>query len=287
MKIENSNVNGILIVNKPSGLTSRDVVNKVSKILGTKKIGHTGTLDPLATGVLILTIGRFTKLSEFLMSNYKTYEVKMELGYLTDTLDTEGTILERSDKNVSNDEIINTIKSFVKEYIQEVPIYSAVKINGKKLYEYARNNEKVELPKRKVEIKDITDIKIHDKEISFTCEVSKGTYIRSLVRDIGEKLDTYATMISLKRTKQGNFTINDSYTIDKIEKGNFKLLNLNDIFVDIPIINVNEKKYKKVFNGIKQEENINAEYIAYKYKNDFVALYKKYDNNNYQMYVKF
>ena len=282
-----SNINGVLIINKPTGLTSRDVVNNVSKILNTKKIGHTGTLDPLASGVLVLTIGKYTKLSEFLMSNFKTYEVKMNLGYLTDTLDTEGNIIEKSNKQVSNKEIIDTIKSFKKTYEQEVPAYSAIKINGKRLYEYARNNEKIELPKRKVIIKDIYDINVLGKEITFTCVVSKGTYIRSLVRDIGVSLGTYGTMSALNRIKQGNFDIKKAYTLNDIENGEYKLLTLEDILSDIPKIYMDDTKYKSVFNGAKQEEDCSEEYIAYKYHDDFIALYKKYGANKYRMYVKF
>lgn len=282
-----SNINGVLIINKPTGLTSRDVVNNVSKILNTKKIGHTGTLDPLASGVLVLTIGKYTKLSEFLMSNFKTYEVKMNLGYFTDTLDTEGTIIENSNKQVTEAEIIDTIKSFKKTYEQEVPAYSAIKINGKRLYEYARNNEKIELPKRKVIIKDIYDINVLGKEITFTCVVSKGTYIRSLVRDIGASLGTYGTMSALNRIKQGNFDIKRAYTLNDIENGEYKLLTLEDILSDIPKIYMDDTKYKSVFNGAKQEEDCSEEYIAYKYHDDFIALYKKYDANKYRMYVKF
>ena len=282
-----SNINGVLIINKPTGLTSRDVVNNVSKILNTKKIGHTGTLDPLASGVLVLTIGKYTKLSEFLMSNFKTYEVKMNLGYLTDTLDTEGNIIEKSNKQVSNKEIIDTIKSFKKTYEQEVPAYSAIKINGKRLYEYARNNEKIELPKRKVIIKDIYDINVLGKEITFTCVVSKGTYIRSLVRDIGVSLGTYGTMSALNRIKQGNFDIKKAYTLNDIENGEYKLLTLEDILIDIPKIDMDDTKYKSVFNGAKQREDCSEEYIAYKYHDDFIALYKKYGANKYRMYVKF
>lgn len=282
-----SNINGVLIINKPTGLTSRDVVNSVSKILNTKKIGHTGTLDPLASGVLVITIGKYTKLSEFLMSNFKTYEVKMNLSYLTDTLDTEGTIIEKSNKQVTDKEIIDTIKSFKKTYEQEVPAYSAIKINGKRLYEYARNNEKIELPKRKVIIKDISDINVLGKEITFTCVVSKGTYIRSLVRDIGASLGTYGTMSALNRIKQGNFDIKKAYTLNDIENGEYKLLTLEDILSDIPKIYMDDTKYKSVFNGAKQEEDCSEEYIAYKYHDDFIALYKKYDTNKYRMYVKF
>ena len=148
-------MNGIIIVNKEKDYTSRDVVNIISKTLGTKKVGHTGTLDPLATGVLVVTIGKCTKLTDYLTSTYKEYIADFELGYLTDTLDNTGVILKTSNIKPSKEEIIKTINNFKKEYNQQVPIYSAVKINGKKLYDYARNNIEVELPSRLVDIKEI------------------------------------------------------------------------------------------------------------------------------------
>lgn len=267
-------------------MTSRDVVNKVSKILHTKKIGHTGTLDPIATGVLILTIGKCTKLSELLTSSYKTYTVTFKLGYETDTLDYTGKTTKTSDKIVSKNEIIKVINSYVGSYLQEVPIYSAVKINGKKLYEYARNGIDVELPKREVTIKSINDISISKDIVKFICEVSKGTYIRSLVRDIGSDLGTYATMLELVRINQNNISIDESYTLDDIENGNYKILGTDKVLKDIIKIECDDEKYKKISNGVILEENNNDEYILFTYHNNIVALYKK-DNEKYRMYVKF
>ena len=148
-------MDGIIVVNKPKGITSRDVVNKACKLLNTKKIGHTGTLDPIATGVLVLCVGKATKLVEVLTKNDKEYIATVKLGILTDTLDTDGTIIEKKQASLDKNELENVLKSFIGMYNQEVPIYSAVKINGKKLYEYAREKKEVTLPKRMVEIKDI------------------------------------------------------------------------------------------------------------------------------------
>ena len=231
-------MNGIIVVNKKSGYTSRDVVNIISKILGTKKVGHTGTLDPIAEGVLIVCIGKCTKLCDYFTSNMKEYLAEFELGYETDTLDNTGNITKKSNKIVNKEEIIKVINSFKGEYNQEVPKYSAVKINGKKLYEYARNNIEVPLPTRLVNIKEIEILNINNN-IKIRCIVSKGTYIRSLIRDIGNKLGTYATMTRLIRTKQGEFDIKNSYTIEDIKNNNYKLYTISEIFNNYPKINMN------------------------------------------------
>lgn len=282
---ENSDINGILVVNKPKGLTSRDVVNRVSKVLHTKKIGHTGTLDPLATGVLILTIGRCTKLSDFLTSKYKEYDATFVLGHETDTLDTTGTTTKKSDKSVSKEEIENCIKSFEGKYLQEVPAYSAVKINGKKLYEYARSGQTVDLPRREVEV-HILEIFFHDEEIHIRVRVSKGTYIRSLIRDIGRKLGTYATMSDLCRTEQGNISLKDAYTLAEIEDGPFQILSPLEILSDIKSYTLNSEEYKKVQNGVKMKIDSDEEYIKFIYDEKLIALYRK-EEDIYRMYIKF
>ena len=281
-----SNLDGIIVVNKPKGITSRDVVNKLTKILVTKKIGHTGTLDPLAKGVLICTVGHSTKLSEFLTSTYKLYHCKFKLGFETDTLDITGTILKSSDLIVSKEKIIEVINKFKGKYIQEVPKYSAVKIDGKKLYEYARNNEQIELPKREVEIKEISNISIENDIISFDCLVSKGTYIRSLIRDIGNSLGTYATMTELIRTKQGDFSIDEAYSLEMIENGNYEILSPEKILKNIYSIECDEILYKKISNGVVQELQLDEDYILYRYKKQIIALYIKKENK-FRMYVKF
>lgn len=282
-----SNIDGILVVDKPSGMTSRDIVNEVSYLFKTKRIGHTGTLDPIASGVLVLTIGKCTKLSDYLTSKDKEYIVEFKLGYETDTLDITGMTLKTSSKKVSEKEIITVINSFVGSYEQEVPAYSAVKINGKKLYEYARNGETIELPKRVVNIYSISEISINDDLISFRVKVSKGTYIRSLVRDIGKKLGTYATMVSLRRSKQGLFSLNDACKLEDIKNDNYKLITSQELLSNELIIELDDKKYKEVSNGVQQELDIDNEYVVYTYNTQLIALYKKFDNGIYKMYIKF
>lgn len=276
-------MNGILIVNKSDGFTSRDVVNKLSKVFNTKKIGHTGTLDPIAKGVLVVVLGKYTKLCEDLTQTYKEYIATFKLGILTDTLDITGNVIDEKSCNVSEEEIRNVISNYKCVYNQEVPIYSSVKINGRKLYEYARNGEEVALPKREVDIKSIEVLEINKDIIKIKCLVSKGTYIRSLIRDIGESLNTHATMTDLIRTKQGIFDIKDSYTIEDIENGNYKLINIEDV-LDLCVIN---KEYiKEATNGVKLELDIKNKYILFKSNNEEVALYKK-DGEYFRMYVHF
>ena len=208
----------IINVCKEKNMTSRDVVNIISKHLHTKKVGHTGTLDPLATGVLIVCTNHDTKLVDILTSKNKEYIATMRLGIQTDTGDITGNIIKKASYKVTKDQIIKVLNSFLGSSTQTVPIYSAVKINGKKLYEYARNGEEVTLPTREINISSIELLDYHDDLIKFKVTVSKGTYIRSLIEDIGKTLQTVATMEDLVRTKQGNYKIEDSYTLEDIKK---------------------------------------------------------------------
>lgn len=269
--------NGLLVVNKPKGMTSRDVVNKVCRKFNTKSVGHIGTLDPLAEGVLVCLIGKYTKLANILTNHDKEYIASFKLGILTDTLDITGNVLKEGKKDFSKDEIINALNHFKGTYNQEVPIYSAAKVNGKKLYEYARNNIDVKLPSKMVNIYDIELIDIKDDIITIKCKVSKGTYIRSLIRDIGTFLDTYATMTSLVRTTLGNFNINDAYTLEDIENNNYKLLKLTD-FLDVVTKKIDsEEDYKHIKNGNVMNINTNN-YILFTYEDENIALYEPFDN---------
>ena len=279
-------MNGILVVNKEKGYTSRDVVNIVSKVLNTKKVGHTGTLDPIAEGVLVLTIGKCTKLCDFLTSNYKEYIAEFELGYETDTLDNTGKVLKTIEKQVSEEDIVNVVNSFVGIYNQEVPKYSAVKINGKKLYEYARNEEEISLPSRLVDIKNIEVIDV-GKVIKIKCMVSKGTYIRSLIRDIGVALGTYATMTSLLRTKQGMFDIRTSYKLDDIKSGIYELIKVEEVFKDYPKIILDEDGYKKVSNGCVLDNKYDDEYVLFYYQNNLVSIYISVENKKIKPFIMF
>lgn len=278
-------MNGILLVNKEKNYTSRDIVNKVGKILGTKKIGHTGTLDPLATGVLVLCIGSATKLNEILTSTYKEYEAEITLGLLTDTLDITGNVLKEESVKVNKGQLLEALNKMIGKYIQEVPIYSAVKVNGKKLYEYARNGESVELPKREVDIKKLElvgDIRYIDNKTVFNirCLVSKGTYIRALVNDIAANLNTIGVMSKLKRTKQGIFNLEDCYTLDDIEKGNYKLISVDEVLNEYPRVMVEGREEKLVSNGAIIDNSWNKDKILFIDKNNIlIALYKTYEKD--------
>ena len=195
----------LLVVNKEKNLTSRDVVNNLTKIFNTKKIGHTGTLDPIATGVLVCLFGKYTKLVDLLTSLDKEYIAEIKLGIKTDTGDITGSIIENKSFNITKDNIIKVFEKFPQKYEQTVPKYSAVKINGKKLYEYARNNIEIELPKREVSIFSLELIDFKKDIIKFKAHVSKGTYIRSLCEDIAEKLNTVGFMKELTRIKVRRF----------------------------------------------------------------------------------
>ena len=272
-------MNGIIIINKEQGLTSRDVVNKLIKILNTKKIGHTGTLDPIAKGVLVVTVGRATKLCELLTSEYKEYIATMKLGIETDTLDITGNTIKEKEYSVNIDKIKEVLNSFLGKSIQEVPKYSAIKINGKKLYEYARNNIDIEVPKREIDIKSIDLISYKEDTISFKCTVSKGTYIRSLIRDIAYKLNTVGTMTDLIRTKQGNFDIENSNTIEDIENNNYKLITYEQALNNYEIVNIDDNTYNKVKNGGIINKEFKNKTALLKYKDDIIAIYKEYNKD--------
>ena len=239
----------ILAINKPFGVTSFDVVNEISHLYGISKVGHTGTLDPIARGVLLVTVGQATKIVELLTANDKEYIADVELGYETDTLDNTGTILKR--KEIPNNiKLKETLNSFKKTYLQEVQIYSAIKVDGKKLYEYARNNKEVTLPKKEVTIKEIELLKENNNTFTFKTLVTKGCYIRSLIRDIGLSLNTYATMTSLIRTKQGKVSIENTNTLEELQKGDIKSYSIEEV-LDYPTIIVDKDLEFKIKNGQK------------------------------------
>jgi len=273
-------MNGILLINKPIDFTSRDVVNKLTKILKTKKIGHTGTLDPIATGVLVVCVGNTTKLCELLTSEYKEYVATIKLGIKTDTLDTTGNIIEEKEYNVTEEQIKEVLNSFLGTSIQTTPIYSAVKVNGKKLYEYAREGKEVELPKREINITNIELLSYKDDEIKFKTTVSKGTYIRALIDDICNKLNTVGTMSSLIRTKQGKFTLEETFTLEDVENGQYELISIEKALSEIETITIDEDSYNKVKNGAIIPKQFNNDYANLLYNNKIVAIYKTYDKDN-------
>lgn len=280
-------MDGIFFVDKETECTSRDVVNEIIKKVETRKVGHTGTLDPLATGVLVVCVGKATKLVNMLTSEYKEYEAEITLGIKTDTYDITGNIIEEQIPNVTEKEIENVLSKFIGEYNQEVPIYSAVKVNGKKLYEYARNNEKVILPKRNVEIKDlklISNITIKDNRIVFKIwtRVSKGTYIRALVNDIAHNLKTIGVMSSLRRTKLGNISVEQCNKIDDITLKS--LIPVKEVLKDYPFVYVDNVLKNDILNGKIIDNIYQNEKIVFLDENDLVlAIYKIYDKDKSKM----
>lgn len=283
-------MNGILLINKEKGYTSRDVVNIVSKILGTKKIGHTGTLDPLATGLLVLCVGQGLKLVELLTGHDKEYIATIKLGIETDTLDITGNITSQKEvSDLTKDTIKQVLKQFLGPQKQEVPKYSAIKVNGKKLYEYARKNQEVVLPVHDITIHQLDLISdIEDNTFTIRCSVSKGTYIRSLVRDIGYALGTVATMTELKRTKVGQFSLENTYTLEELQNNNFQLLAIQEV-LDLPQIIVDQQLEKKIANGqvlpkFFQEEMV----LLLNQSKQPLAIYQQKDANfvkPYRMFV--
>ena len=271
-------MNGLLVVNKPKNKTSRDVVNELNHIFSFKKIGHTGTLDPLATGVLVCLFGKYTKLVNLITSYEKEYVATIKLVIKTDTLDITGNIIDKKEVNITKEKIEKVFNNFPKKYYQTVPLYSAIKINGKKLYEYARNNEKVILPKREVNIYKLELLEYNNTIIKFKALVSKGTYIRSLIDDLMHNLNTYGVMQELIRTKQGNFTLNDSYTLEDIKNNNYKLLNIKE-FLDYPIIELDNKYYKQIINGVIPNIFNIKDKVIFTYQNKDIAIYELKENN--------
>lgn len=278
-------MNGVIVVNKPKGITSRDVVNKLVKVFGTKSIGHIGTLDPMATGVLVCLIGKYTKLGSIMVNHNKEYIATFKLNVLTDTLDIEGKVLKTDNKIIGLEDMQGAIEHFNGlTYMQEVPIYSAVKVNGKKLYDYARSNEDVILPKKEVTIYKLELVSFED-EVKIKCKVSKGTYIRALIRDICAYLGTYGVMTDLVRTKLGDYDISDAYSLDDISNGKYKLYRLEDIF-DLDVRYINDDNHKQIYNGnIVKDKNSN--YILYKEGDKEIAFYTRFNEEELKPLIMF
>lgn len=249
-------MDGIIIINKPKNCTSHDIVRKAKKAFN-EKVGHTGTLDPNATGVLPLLVGKGTQIAKYIINHDKIYEATLKLGEKTDTADVEGVVIETKyiPKESLQIEIVNKVlQSFIGKQEQIPPIYSAIKVNGKKLYDYARKGEKVEIQPRQIEIYNMELIKIdvQNKTVEFRVHCSKGTYIRTLCENIAEKLSTVGYMKELNRTRVGEFSIDDSITIEDLQNGNYNnFITVEDYFKNYKNINVNEKKLQLLLNGVQ------------------------------------
>ena len=252
-------MDGLFNIYKEAGLTSFDVVSKIRKITNTKSVGHSGTLDPNATGVLVVAVGRATKVIEYMENDDKIYNAELKLGIETDTEDIWGDVLKENDLkdyDLSFEKISEVIKSFIGKQIQVPPMYSALKVNGKKLYELAREGKEIERKGREIEIFDIYNIKMEEDKISFTVHCSKGTYIRTLCKDIGERIGCGATMSKLERIKAGSFSSSTSVKLEDIKESPEKyIINLESVLEKFPIIELDEKEEKQYINGIKLKKD--------------------------------
>ncbi|ALF21692.1 tRNA pseudouridine(55) synthase TruB [Fusobacterium animalis] len=277
---------GIIVVNKPKGITSFDVIRKLKKILKTKKIGHTGTLDPLATGIMLVCVGRATKLASDLEAKDKIYIADFDIGYATDTYDIEGKKIAENTIEISKENLEQSIKKFIGNIKQVPPMYSAIKIDGNKLYHLARKGIEVERPKRDVTIEYINLLDFKDNKVKIETKVSKGCYIRSLIYDIGQDLGTYATMTALQRKQVGDYSLENSYSLEQIEKMIFNndfnfLKTIEEIFSYDKYSLQTEKELTLYKNGntVKIKENLeNKRYRIY-FQNEFVGL-ANIENNN-------
>jgi len=279
--------NGILLINKPECYTSRDIVNIVSKLLNTKKVGHTGTLDPLATGLLIICYGKYTKLVDIITYDTKEYITTFIFGYTTDTLDITGNVTNTNVTNITDEDIKKVLSSYIKTYKQEVPLYSAVKVWGKRLYKYAREEKDITLPVKEVTVNNLELLNITRDEyihVTIKVSVSKGTYIRSLIRDIAISLNTYGVMSKLNRIKIGNISVDESNALEDLTNNNYtvydidKVLNIDKVILDKDILlkvsHGNSIKLNSDKDKILITDDKNNIYAIYMKKDDYYVCYK-------------
>ena len=274
-------MNGILLIDKDKGITSHDVVNKVRRILGTRKIGHTGTLDPIATGLLPLLIGEGTKISNYIVAHDKEYIGAAVFGSEYTTYDITGDVLAKTDNIPSDEDVIKYIDNLKGKITQKPPIYSAIKVKGKKLYEYARAGIEVEIPEREVEIFETEVLNNKPGEVCFRVKCSSGTYIRSLIQSMGMDLSSYAAMSDLRRTKVGVFNVEDAISLDDLEKLSreeieARLISIEEALSNMKKFIVPDYFYDRMKNGLqfrmkKTDFNIGEEVRIY-CKGEFIGI---------------
>lgn len=296
-------MNGVLLLDKPAGMTSHDCVNIVRKVLKTKKVGHTGTLDPSVTGVLPICVGRATKISQFLTANEKEYLGEVTIGFSTTTEDADGEVVERKpvERIITKEEVEEVLSSMLGSSIQVPPMYSAVKVNGKKLYEYARAGLEVERPRREVTIYelellgDVMTDEAGNVKFSFRVKGSKGLFVRTVAVTIGERLGYPAHMSHLRRTASGVFNISDCVTIDqfkqKVEEQTLTLLTLEEAMADYPSVTVDSWVEKLVRNGVQlypnQVSNIaDSPFAIYNQEGQCLAVYEKHSTEELMKSVR-
>ncbi len=262
--LEDKNISGIILVYKPKGISSFTVVNIVRKTLGVKKAGHLGTLDLAGEGLLPIALNKATSLFDYYLTKDKVYQTTFEFGWTTDTLDLEGKEVKRNDKTVTKDDILKVIPSLTGKIAQMPPEFSAKKVNGMRAYDIARAGGQVLLKPKEIEIYSIKLLR-EQKQNTFDFEIhcSSGTYIRSIARDMAEKLSTYGVMRCILRTKCGNFHLKDASTLEEIKQGNFNIIKAQDLF-DLPLLKLDKMQTEKLLNGVWIEINVeDGEYKAF------------------------
>lgn len=267
-------ISGFLLVNKESGITSSRVVQIIKKQFNLDRVGHLGTLDPMATGLLIIAINRATKFASLLLQSEKSYRAEVTLGIQTNTDDAEGEVISCKNVNINDLQAKKALLSFLGESDQFPPNYSALKHKGKPLYKYARDGIKIEKAARKIFIKNINNISIELPKVSFDINCSKGTYIRSIARDLGLKLGCGASLSKLVRTSQDKFLLSDAFSIDELSLKN--LISLENAFKDLEFIQLNEKDSRAFLHGRPIETSLNHENLlrVYDASNQFIAIGK-------------
>lgn len=286
-------MNGVLLIDKPLGLSSQQVLTKIKHLLNVKKIGHAGTLDPLATGVLVVLINDATKLSDYLLEKEKTYLAEITIGKTTTTLDSEGEVVLKK-KVTEKIDVDGLLNKMIGSYKQVPPMYSALKKDGKKLYELARDGITIEREARLVEIKEIkrvSEVLYSDEclKFSFLVKASKGTYIRTLCSDIGEKCGYPAYMSALRRVESGSFKIDDCYKVEDIENNNYKIISMLDALSFLETVEINGETLKRALNGreiFAKYLHTNSEKIVLSNEEKLIAIYEKSENENKDIIYK-
>lgn len=274
-------MDGVLLVNKEEGLSSHDVVRKLRKILNTKKVGHCGTLDPLAKGLLVVTVGKALKISRFIESDEKEYIATIKLGETTSTLDREGEIVEKKEINPFNKENIEKVfNSLIGNIKQKPPIYSAISVNGRRLYEYARENIDVEIKERDIEIKKLELLDFNDKFIKYKVVCSKGTYVRVLCETIAEKLNNIGYMYDLVRTRIGKLYLDNAYTLNDIEQGKYNLIDIENSLTNFVVLVAKDRDLYKASNGNTLDFYIEGNVLVVDENREVIALYEGNKENN-------
>ena len=275
-------MNGIVIVDKPQGWTSQDVTARLRRVFSTRRIGHGGTLDPMATGVLPVFVGRATRAVEFFEHAEKTYEATLRLGMKTDTQDITGTVLEERPVTVTEQDILNVLPAFRGEILQIPPMYSALKVNGQKLYDLARKGKEVERQPRPITIFELTLLSFEENRLRLRVRCSKGTYIRTLCDDIGAALGTLGCMESLRRTQAGDYSITEAVPLEtplETDSPETYLRGMDSMFVRYPAVTLTPNQEKRCRNGNSFTRPMaNGTYRAYGENEEFLMLAKVEDN---------